>query len=143
MPQEGILTVQTTNVRFSDYQPNYPASRSFVLLKVADTGVGMDDHTSSQIFEPFFTTKGIGQGNGLGLSVVYGIVKESRGYIWAHSQPGQGTTINICLPACALSREETDQLSARPTPFSETKQTAWSEKPALAASQGANHVQQI
>jgi PAS domain S-box-containing protein len=103
MPLGGRITIETFH---SELTPVYIRSKpgasiqagQYVVLAVTDTGHGMDKATMSHIFEPFFTTKGVGQGTGLGLSMVYGIVKQSDGYIWAYSEPGQGTTFKIYLP---------------------------------------------
>jgi PAS domain S-box-containing protein len=92
----------------------------YALISVIDTGHGMDDATLEQLFEPFFTTKPAGLGTGLGLATVYGIVKQSGGYVWAESTPGQGTTFTVGLPLVQGAREiaavETPEIETAPEP---------------------------
>ncbi|MCL4402178.1 MAG: ATP-binding protein [Acidobacteria bacterium] len=100
MPQGGRITIRTGSAEFSreEAEAHEVSLGAYVMLSVTDTGQGMDARTMSHLFEPFFTTKEKGKGTGLGLSTVYGIVKQSRGDVWARSAPGQGSTFTICLP---------------------------------------------
>jgi len=111
MPQGGRLALETRNVELDeDFVRAHIGSGAgpHTLLAVSDTGMGMDAATQARIFEPFFTTKGPGHGTGLGLAMVYGVVKQSGGYIEVHSQVGQGTTFQIYLPQVAEKAETSE-----------------------------------
>gem|GEM_PF-399561 len=102
MPHGGALAIETFETVLNGQSPSHPgiavAPGRYAVLAVSDDGQGMDRDTLAHAFEPFFTTKAVGRGSGLGLSTVYGIVKQSGGYVWAYSEPGQGSTFKVYLP---------------------------------------------
>jgi signal transduction histidine kinase len=113
----GRVTIGVENV---DIEPSSPTEREgyvapghYVLMTVSDTGHGMDAGTLARVFEPFFTTKDVGEGTGLGLSMVYGIVKRHSGYVWAESERGQGTTMKLYWPAAVATAIDAPAAAAR------------------------------
>jgi CheY-like chemotaxis protein len=110
MPGGGILTIETSDVTadraFAGEHPGLKPGE-YVLLRVADTGRGMSETEIARVFEPFFTTKELGKGTGLGLAVVFGIVKQSGGCIYAYSTEGRGSTFDIFLPMAEMPAAET------------------------------------
>jgi len=126
MPSGGKLTISTANaVLDAAYAARYPevARGEYVLLSVTDTGTGMSAETLAKAFEPFFTTKDIGNGSGLGLSMVYGFARQSGGHAAIKSAPGHGTTVELYLPRLIASSTAAEVAAVVPMPDSRTGET--------------------
>ena len=136
MPRGGTLTIGTRDVylnedyarRHADVQPG-----RYVLLSVTDTGVGMTADVRARVFEPFFTTKGAGQGTGLGLATVYGIVTQSGGHIEVESEPGEGTTFRVYLPLVGEAARSTGSVLDVPPPAGTEAVLLVEDEPAVRA----------
>jgi CheY-like chemotaxis protein len=113
MPDGGAFTIQTRNATPSqEHRPTMGDGR-YVTMQIRDTGAGMTPYVKQHVFEPFFTTKAVGEGTGLGLSAVYGIVKQLNGFVWVESDVGHGSTFHVYLPA-VVERHAQESLPTEP-----------------------------
>jgi signal transduction histidine kinase/ActR/RegA family two-component response regulator len=123
MPHGGVLKIATRNVGFKPERGNRTGPGGFAEIEIADTGDGMDSETLEKIFDPFFTTKALGEGTGLGLSTVYGIVTQSGGRVTASSLPGEGSTFLVHLPQTVQAIDSRPEESATTSPSRDGRET--------------------
>jgi PAS domain S-box-containing protein len=127
MPDGGRLTITTSNTLLDEpdrHRHAEPPPGEYVIISVADNGNGMPSHVRERVFEPFFTTKDVGRGSGLGLSMVYGFVKQSNGHVSIESEPALGTTVRLYLPAVAAAADAIDAAAAAAAPAETGSQSA-------------------
>jgi PAS domain S-box-containing protein len=123
MPRGGTLTLECVNAdlkEITNFEEGKDAESNYIMLSISDTGTGMDQETKSHLFEPFFTTKSMGKGSGLGLATVYGIIKQSGGFIKIDSELGKGTSFKIFLPRVDGTDEQAHSGEIIPPKISET-----------------------
>ncbi len=133
MPRGGEITLQVREWAFEAGQEGALPPGEYVALEVSDTGVGMDEQTMARVFDPFFTTKALGRGTGLGLSTVYGIVRQSGGDVQVFSRPGEGTTFRVLLPLCEEEIEAVAERRSAPEPAGPCTVVVVEDEPAVAA----------
>ena len=129
MPQGGKVTIATAQSELDEQNTNrqdYVVPGKYVVLKVSDTGCGMDIETQAHIFEPFFTTKEVGKGTGLGLATVYGVIKQSDGFIWVESELGKGATFTIYFPEVQAAPDVPREIKPQSDQKSRSERFCWS-----------------
>lgn len=130
MPSGGILTIETEintiDEKFTRLH-GYGEPGCYACITVSDTGSGMNEDTQKRIFEPFFTTKGVGKGTGLGMSIVYGIIKQHKGFINVYSEPGHGTTFRVCLPLVEVGQDQPAEAGDQAPPPTGTETILFAE----------------
>ena len=146
MPQGGRLTIEARDVELDDSyrgQHQQVVPGRYVMLAVGDTGSGMDLETQMRIFDPFFTTKELGKGTGLGLATVYGIVKQSGGYIWVYSEVAKGTVFKIYFPRAEESVQITKQGESETTDFRGSETILLAEDTASLLEMGREYLESV